>query len=201
MPATSSRALLASPSDLALRVGADSGDARIDLALRRASDRFRAAVGHSVSSSTADTVVLDGTGTDTLHLPGLPVQQVRTVAVSGALVTDWALSPRLGVLRRVRAQQWPVWYRYDEHRYWGSIWPDGLGNVEVVYDHGFAEVPGDIADAVLEQAELQFTVLAGVQQASLGPQSVTFGAQAAVGVTARWSEAVARYQVGVGDRP
>ena len=53
---------------------------------------------------------------------------------------------------------------------------------------------------MLEQAQLQYEVLAGVAQMSLGSQSIGFGTQATVGTTQRWSDAVQKYRLNVGDR-
>jgi hypothetical protein len=98
------------------------------------------------------------------------------------VVTDYVANRRAGILRR------------------HSRWPDGLGNISVVYSHGYPIIPGGIRDAVLEAAELLLAVPAGVQSESSDGQSITWGAQAATGVTKRWSEAVEVYQLGRGDR-
>lgn len=173
---------LADPSDLAVRLGAEENDPLVELSLRRASDRFRGAVEHPVSFVPDDTVVLDGNGSDTLMLPAAPVTAVTSVTVAGILVTDYSVSPRLGMLRR----------RY--------LWPYDFGNVSVVYSHGYTDIPGDIQDAVIEQAEMQYYALAGVYSATLGPQIFNFGHAGNIGVSGRWSECVARYQLNRGDR-
>jgi hypothetical protein len=173
---------LASADDLATLLGVESTDPKMALALRRASDRFRGAVGHPVSLVADDVVLLDGDGTRSLALPAAPIVGTPTVTVDGDPVTDFSVSPKNGVLRR------------------DSCWPDKLGCIQVTYTHGYEAVPGDIADAVLEQAELQYSVLAGVSQMSLGSQSFAFGAQATVGVTQRWSDTVQKYLLNRGDR-
>lgn len=168
---------LADPEDLALRLGCPVGDGKLLLALNRASGRFRGAVGHPVSLVQNDTVWLGGDGGETLLLPARPVANV-SVKVDGVAVTGVHVSSRLGVLRLAGG------------------WPDGLDNVEVTYDHGYAAIPVDIQDAVLEQAELQYSVMVAAQQVTQGGRSVTFGTQATVGVTQRWQECVDRYRVG-----
>ncbi|MGY4859511.1 hypothetical protein [Cryobacterium sp. AP23] len=176
MPETTLPAL-ASVADLATLTGKPATDAKLLLALKRASARFRGAVGHPVSRVSDDVVLLDGDGSRALLLPAAPVIGTTAVEIDGVPITDYRTSAARGILRRPAG------------------WPDDLGNVQVTYSHGYDQVPGDIEDAVLEQAELQYKVLAGVQQASLGAQSVTFGVQASVGVTQRWAECVARYQL------
>lgn len=168
---------LASVDDLATLTESSPSSSKLLLSLKRASSRFRGAVGHPVSLITDDTVLLDGDGSQSLLLPAAPVVGTPSVKIDGVLVTNYRTSAARGALRRQEG------------------WPDDLGGIEVTYSHGFASIPGDIQDAVLEQAELQYKVLTGVQQASLGAQSVTFGVQASVGVTQRWAECVARYQL------
>jgi len=174
--------VLADANDLATLLDVVATDPKLLLALRRASDRFRGAVRHPVSLVANDVVLLDGNGTQSLNLPAAPVVGTPTVTIDGTAVTDFRTSAKNGILRR------------------SSCWPDDLGNIQVTYTHGYAEIPGDIADAVLEQAQLQYEVLAGVAQMSLGSQSIGFGTQATVGTTQRWSDAVQKYRLNVGDR-
>lgn len=176
---------LAKPEDLATLLGMTATDPRVLLALRRASNRFRDAVGYPVHQVTDDVMWLDGDGTSTLHLPAAPIQAF-SVSIDGVTLrngTDYALSKRIGVARRI-----------------GNVWPDGLGNIEVVCSHGWATIPGGIEDAVLEQASVQATALVNVQKQDAGAFSVTYGAQATVGVTTKWTEAVIKYSVGTGDK-
>lgn len=173
---------LASGDDLATLLDVPVTDGKLLLALRRASDRFRGAVRHPVSLIVDDVVLLDGDGSQALILPAAPVIGTPTVKVADVLVTDFSVSSRHGVLRRKAG------------------WSDDLGNIEVTYTHGYENIPGDIQDAVLEQAELQFQILAGVTQMSLGSQSVAFGTKATVGVTQRWSDAVETHRLNRADR-
>lgn len=184
--------MLADPAELAARLRVDPTDALVALAVRRASDRFRAAVRHPVTQVLGDAVVINGSGSDTLLLPVAPVTAIASVTITWpaltgmppTLVTGYQADRAHGILRR--DADW---------------WPDGLGNIEVVCDHGYPadQVPGDIADAVLEQAEQQYLALAGIEQAHQGQQAINFGKNFG-GVTQRWVEAVARYQLGGGDR-
>lgn len=171
---------LAPAADLATLTGKSASDGKLLLALRRASARFRGAVGHDITRVDGDVVILDGDGGAALLLPAFPVRDV-TVRIDGVAVTDFRTSPRNGVLRR------------------DAGWPDQLGNVEVTFTHGWATVPGDIEDAVLEQAEAQLVAITGVQTIQQGARSLTFGAAATVGVTQKWTDTVEKYRLR-GDR-
>jgi hypothetical protein len=131
-----------------------------------------------------DVIWLDGNGTDTLLLPAAPVSSI-TVELNGqplAAGSGYKISRRAGILRRPGG------------------WPDDLENIQVTYTHGWVTIPGDIADAVLEQAATQALVLAHIASETALGQSLTYGAQAMVGVTQKWSDAVEKYSLGRGDR-
>lgn len=171
---------LAPPEELATLTNLPASSPSLLLALSRASERFRAAVGHPVHLVTDDVVLLDGDGSETLLLPAAPFTTI-TVSVNGAVVTDYQANRRGGILRRA------------------ARWPAGLGNISVVYTHGYAIIPGGIRDAVLEAAELNL-IKAGVQSESALGQSITWGQTATTGVTQKWTEAVEVYRLGRGDR-
>ncbi|MBO0596586.1 mobile element protein [Nesterenkonia sp. E16_7] len=182
MAENDTQGLLADPADLAVHTRLPADSPRLELAVRRASDRFIGEVGHPVVRVEDDTVELDGNGRQVLHLPAAPIEGTPTVSIDGDTITDFQLSLRHGILRRRDGR-----------------WPSGLGNIEVTYTHGHRTIPGDIADAVLEHAATIATSLAHVQQESAGSNSVGFGTQAAVGVTQKWSDTVARHQLNTGD--
>ncbi|MEU4256270.1 mobile element protein [Streptomyces fradiae] len=172
---------LADPAELALMVGAPADDPRMLLQLRNASRRFRGAVGHQVTLVEDDTVVLDGTGRSSLLLPVWPTVAVTSVTLDGVLLAEgadyeWSAS---GVLRRAG----------------GGRWPDRLRCATVVYSHGWAVVPEDIAEAVLDKAAAMYKIPIGVASKAVGGQSVTYGAQQAIGVTDQWDKAVQRHRV------
>lgn len=168
---------LADPADLALKLGVPADDARLLLALRRAGDRFEGAIGYPVRLVTDDVEHVSGDGTDTLLLRCRPIVGQPAVKVDGVAVTDFSVGRHSGILRRKNR----------------ACWPDDLDNVEVTYSHGWDQVPGDIQDAVLEQAETQYLTVVAYQSRSAGSESVTYSALAAVGVTQRWTDAVNRY--------
>jgi hypothetical protein len=176
---------LADPAELAVWLGVPADDPKLLAALTAASRRFRGAVGHPVTSVTGETTVLDGNGRTEILLPAAPVTAVTSVTLDGTLLaesTDYTWSAD-GYLRRAGCATWP--YR--------------LRCLSVVWDHGHATVPEDIQEAVIDQARSMYRVQPGVQAYTAGSESVTFGAQAAVGVTSQWSAAVARHRLGTAE--
>lgn len=177
---------LADPADLAVWLGVPDTDSKLLAALNAASSRFRGAVRHPVSVVDGDTITLDGNGRESLLLPAAPVTAVGSVELDGEPLVDgegfsWSQD---GFLRRL-----------------GGCWPDRLRCIEVVYSHGYDTVPEEIAEVVIDQARALFAVLPGIQTRTVGGQSVTFGTQAAIGVTAQWTQVVERYRLNSGDRP
>ncbi|MFJ8583623.1 mobile element protein [Streptomyces sp. NPDC093595] len=176
---------LADPAELAVWLGVPETDTKLVAALNAASRRFRGAVRHPVTLVAGDTVTLDGPGAYTVLLPAAPVVAVASVVLDGTTLvagTDYEWSQD-GYLRRL-----------------STPWPAALRCLTVTYTHGYAQIPDDIQEVVIDQARAIYAVQPGVQQKTVGSQSVTFGAQAATGVTAQWSAAVEKYQLNRGDR-
>ncbi|MFE7566209.1 mobile element protein [Streptomyces sp. NPDC057539] len=176
---------LAEPADLAAWLPVGEDDPKLLAALKAASRRFRGAVRHPVTFTAGDVVTLDGTGQESVLLPAAPVTAVASLLLDGEALTEgvdftWSAD---GFLRRT-----------------SRCWPDRLRCIEVSYSHGWDPVPEDIQEVVVDQARAMFRVQPGVQTIQAGGESITYGAQAAVGVTAQWSAAVERYQLNRGDR-
>ncbi|MEU7066891.1 mobile element protein [Streptomyces sp. NPDC046161] len=171
---------LADPSELAVFLGVPADNPLLLASLRSASRRFRGAVGHQVDLVEDDVITLDGNGRQSLLLPVWPTIAVSRVVVDGVELvggTDYSWS-QAGVLRRLDYQ----------------VWPDKFRCVEVTYSHGWAEIPSDISDAVIEQARAAFRSEPGLKSKAVGGQSVTWE----TGVTSQWSETVERHQVQTG---
>ncbi|MEV4970567.1 mobile element protein [Streptomyces scopuliridis] len=176
---------LAEPADLAAWLPVGEDDPKLLAALKAASRRFRGAVRHPVTFMAGDVVTLDGTGRESVLLPAAPVTAVASLLLDGEELTEgvdftWSTD---GFLRRT-----------------GRCWPDRLRCIEVSYSHGWDPVPEDIQEVVVDHARAMYRVQPGVQTIQAGGESITYGAQAAVGVTAQWSAAVERYQLNRGDR-
>lgn len=172
---------LADPVELATLTGRPADDERLLLELRNATRRFRGAVGHPVDLVVDDEVTLDGTGRSSVLLPVWPTTAVQSVHLDGVLLAEgsgYAWSDA-GVLRRAGC----------------STWPDRLRCLTVVYSHGWETVPGDVVEAVLDKAATLMAVPRGVASKAVGGQSVSYGVQAAIGVTDQWQRAVDRHRV------
>lgn len=177
---------LADPAALAVWLPVAADDPKLLAALSAASTRFAGACRHPIRAVSGDVVTLYGDCTDRLLLPGAPVLTVTSVTVDGDPLTagtDYKVRRDAGVLRRM-----------------GSAWPD-WAEVTVTYDHGYDPIPEDISEVVIDQARTIFRVQPGVQTVQAGGEAITYGAQAAVGVTSQWSAAVEKYQLNRGDRP
>lgn len=168
---------LASADDLAVLVNKTPEDAKVRLALKRASGRFRDAVGYPVTRVEGDTLVLTGNGTDTLFLKGAPVTAIA-VAYGGEEIEpdQYDLDPVAGIL------------------YAHGVWA-ARKQYTVTYTHGYEEVPEGIQDAVLEHATTLCLAYAHIQQETAGPQNASYGAAAMVGVTQKWTDAVLAYRL------
>lgn len=134
-------ALLASLEDFAFERGVafDPTDIAAISALEQASDLIRSLVDQNLNGVvTDDEVALNGNGTRSLLLPQLPVLAVSAVStvwdwddtpVDLVVDTDYKLDVVTGILWRDR---------------W-SVWPVGVMNVNVTYDHGYILPPDEAA--------------------------------------------------------
>ncbi|WP_411102446.1 mobile element protein [Streptomyces sp. cmx-4-9] len=171
---------LADPEELAIWLRVPADNPLLLMTLRSASRRFRGAVRHEVNLVEDDVVTLDGNGRESILLPVWPTTEVSSVLLDGEELvegTDYSWS-EAGVLRRLGCQRWP----------------DKLRCIEVTYSHGWAEIPTDISDAVIEQARASYRSEPGLKSKAVGGQSVTWE----TGVTTQWSDAVERHQVQTG---
>lgn len=186
MRAVATTEYLADPHDLATWLGVPADDAKLLQALAAASSRFRGAVRHHVSLVDGETITLDGNGRGSVLLPAAPVTAVEAVELDGQALTyrtdyEWSSD---GFLRRV-----------------DGCWPNRLRCLTIVYSHGFDPIPEDVAEVVSDQARAGYTVRPGLTAMTVGGQSLSFGAQASIGVTAQWSAAVEKYRLNRGDAP
>jgi len=135
-------------------------NAAAEQALEIASDIARAYCGHSISQILNDTVVLDGPGTHTLMLPAMPVNGIDSIEVEGELLDN-------------SKYRWSKkgWVRRTD----GILWPVLPGSIEVVYNHGYATVPGGIVGVVLALAGRVVDGSSGIKQETIGSYSVTYG--------------------------
>jgi len=156
-----------STSDLVSYLGRGSAtDPGMIIAADAACDMVRTLAEQSFNQATS-TVVLDGSGTDALLLPELPVSSAGTVVVNGGTVTDYVLNGN-GVLFRGTAGVDPR-----------PVWPTGRQNIRVTYDHGYAEadLPRDVRMVALSIAS-RLVVQGVALEENIGPVRVKYAAAA-----------------------
>ncbi|WNM27549.1 hypothetical protein RN607_00685 [Demequina capsici] len=187
-PTFSADDLLADPSDLAVRLDdLTASDAIVLNALKRLSARFRSATDNQITAVTGATITVSGRGNSSLLLPVRPITALTSVTVSGLEYVegyDFVVGYAAGILRR------------------DFGWPDGLDNIVVVCDHGYATVPQDIQDAILDMAEVYCNMSAGIESVTTGSESVKIANSLINGGSlGSWNEVIAKYTIGGnGDR-
>jgi hypothetical protein len=163
------------PIDLVNYLGRGTiSDPGMLIATDAACDMVRTVAEQTFNQSTS-TITLDGTGSDTLLLPELPVTRAGTVTVAGGTVTDYVLNTRLGMLVR-KTSSTDVDY---VNSCYSLKWPRGRQNVTVTYDHGYADtdLPRDVRMVALSIAS-RLVVQGVATQESNGPVSVTYAGAA-----------------------
>lgn len=162
------------PQDLVDYLGRGTAtDPGMIIATDAACDICRDIAGQTFNQETS-TVTLDGTGTDALLLPQLPVTAAGTVTVAGSAVTDYVLNGN-GILFR-KASDTDVDYT-DACR--TLKWPVGRQNITVTYEHGYADddLPRSIRMVALSIASR--LVIQGVaSEESVGDVRVKYAAAA-----------------------
>lgn len=141
-----------SRDDLTDKLGRDvTGDDGALIAVDAACDICREFAEQDFNEVFGDTVTLDGTGTDSLLLPQLPVSNAGTVTVNGTAVTDYVLRDD-GLLIRRGTLGVPSAF-WDEQPV-PRVWPTGRQNVTVTYDHGYpaADLPRSVRAVALSIA-------------------------------------------------
>jgi hypothetical protein len=158
------------------------------IATDAACDICRDIAGQTFNLETS-TVTLDGTGTDALLLPELPVTAAGTVTVAGSAVTDFVLNGN-GILFR-KTSGTDVDYTNACRT---LIWPEGRQNITVTYQHGYADADLPRSVRMVALAIASRLVVQGVAvEESNGPVSVKY-ANAATDLTAGELRILQRYR-------
>lgn len=140
-----------SQQDLEDRLGRNlQADAGALFAIDAACDVVRTVTEQTFNQTVGGTAVLDGSGTDALLLPELPVSAAGTVLVNGTAVTDYVLDSN-GVLYRRGPLSGAGTTTTEEIP---RVWPSGRQNITVTYDHGYpvADVPPSVREVALSLA-------------------------------------------------
>jgi hypothetical protein len=143
-----------------------TADPGMIIAADAACDMVRTMAEQSFNRDTT-TVTLDGTGTDALLLPDMPVSGAGTVTVNGGTVTDYTLASN-GILLRGTAGVDPR-----------PTWPTGRQNITVTFDHGYSDqdIPRDIRMVALSVAS-RLVSQGPVIQEGIGNVNVRYGVNA-----------------------
>lgn len=128
-----------------------------------------------------DVIFVDGSGTDTLLLPELPIVSVSAVTYRGTALsdeTDFILNKRRGslVARRARA-----------------TWLKGRANYAVTYTHGYTAMPDDLRTLATHVAA-RFYDQGIVKLENVGGYRVMYAVDDAAGLTPRELSIVAKYR-------
>jgi hypothetical protein len=174
-----------SVDDLGDLIGQDltSSDSAL-IAVDAACDICRDEAEQTFNAVNNDSIVLDGTGTDALMLPELPVNGIDSVAIGDddplTVDDDYVLNGQ-GVLLRA-----------------GTTWTVGRQNIAVTYDHGFADevFPRSVREVALDIAKQIFAQMstAGITSESLGQYSITYNTSelAQQGILVDWHRRILR---------
>src|SRR5581483_2501444 len=140
-----------STDDLGNYLGRDvSADDGALIAVDAACNIIRDLTGQTFNGVTGDTVTLDGSGTDCLLLPQVPVTAAGTVTLGGVALTeglDYVLADARKLIRTA-GTSWTTTLYGDL-----TVWDLGRQNVTVTYDHGYAgTVPSDVRMVALQVA-------------------------------------------------
>lgn len=163
-----------SPQDIVDYLGRGTAtDPGMIIAADAACDTVRTIAEQPFTAATS-TITLDGTGTDALLLPHLPVSAAGTVTVAGSAVTDYVLNSN-GILFR-KSIGTDVDYTNATRT---LTWPEGRQNITVTYDHGYADadLPRSIRMVALSIAS-RLVVQGVAVEESLGDVRVKYAAPA-----------------------
>jgi hypothetical protein len=183
----------------------DSGaiEARIEDLLPQTKAIIDALAGRDFELHEGQSILLDGSGHDTLFLRQHgyhPVVAVAAVEIEGVLLDDedWMLYPAEGFIRLTNRDAGDI-YRGRSRR----VFPAGVKNVRVTLTWGFPGAPAHVrlAQAKLTAIELlaqaSVAVGGGASRVTLGDYTVEYGSESAYAGTIRRWEADVRAWAGM----
>ncbi|QOP64244.1 head-to-tail adaptor [Microbacterium phage Quenya] len=136
-------------------------DERSQLILDGATEAIRRYCGWNIAPAEDVTATLDGGGS-VLYLPSLKVNSVASVLVDGAPVTDFEWSRRTGNLRRRG----------------GGHFPETWGGVVVAFNSGYAAVPADLKEVVLQVSAIALSSPTGATREQAGQVAMSWATTA-----------------------
>lgn len=177
-----------SVAELGNYIGRDlSNDPGGTICVDAACEMVRTLSGQTFNLVHGDVVVLDGTGTDALVLPELPVLGAGTVVVNGtaAGTADYALAEDGVLLALSGTATWFGCFPYGSaggpwNTAGGAVWPKGRQNISVTYDHGYAgtaggtAIPADVRMVALSIAS-RLAIQGPAIQENIGQSGIRYG--------------------------
>lgn len=182
-----------SPDDLEAKMQRDLDSVLAIVAVNAACDVIRSAAEQQLNFDPLDTIRLDGTGTDALLLPELPVVDVFDVSYAGFASGDESEDAPAFRLGRDG-----VLYTKSP-----TVWKAGRQNIEVVYSHGYGVDLGSGEDAPEFPDDLRLVALAlaeriydqgPVKQESVGGYQAVYAANDPIGLTTNEKRIVDKYR-------
>jgi hypothetical protein len=138
-----------------------SSDPRAQDILDGATQAIQNYCGWSIAPAEDIEVYLDG-GTEELYLPTLKLNSIDSITVAGEAVTEFEWSRRTGNVRRTS--------RVD--------FPDVYGDIVVAFNSGYAEVPADLKQIVLQVAAMALSSPTGATREQAGQVSMQWATTA-----------------------
>lgn len=140
-------------------------EARLTVCLDAASAFIEKAVGRPLASASY-TRRLSGDGSPLLLLPHWPITAVTTLEVEGIA---WEVLTDSGT-DTAQSAYLPTHGLWLEAR--DDVWPEGSGNIKVVYTAGYTTIPMDLVQACIMIAFLLF-----IEEGRIGDGALTLGPQ------------------------
>lgn len=138
-----------------------SDDPRAQLAIDGASEAIRRWCGWNIAPAEDLEVILDG-GSSVIYLPTLKLNSLTSVTVQGLPVTELEWSARTGNVRRT------------DH----CDFPDSWGGTVVEFNSGYADVPADLKQVVLQVVSSLLSSPTGATREQVGQVAVSWATTA-----------------------
>jgi hypothetical protein len=155
----------ATPDELSVysKGSISADDERSQTILDGATKAIRNFCGWNIAPAEDVSVTLDGGGS-VLYLPSLQVNGIASVAVNGATVDPSAYqwSRQTGNVRLTTAPSWP------------DVW----GGIEVIFNSGFADVPADLKQIVLQVSAMALSSPTGATREQAGAVAMAWATTA-----------------------
>ena len=175
---------LATQADLEAALQRTLDATQAAMALRRASARVRKSCRQELTLVENETVTRPG-GSRILRLPQRPLvlddtHPLTVVELFGIGSVEYeALEGRDFTRIGTELTRGEAWWAPTRLMGWPWMRPQGIWaqRVRVTYSHGYAEVPDDIVDVVLDLAAMNMTNPQGLRSESIDDYSRTFGSE------------------------